>query len=212
MKKLSAKILWIIVAVLFLAAIGVVIWIANANEPLNKILIGVMVVLFISITILVQVASYRMFKNKPMIKYITKEYNTDINDYDKYLKDNNYQYSKRNYGNSYLKIDNGIAYKISLINNVDAYFKYEEDNVSVNKELDKCKAFIGLEIFDYIDDVNLKKLTEFTIQTNKLYYTALIKMDNGNYKCLNYEKPNEIFEEPYNNIFKELHLSEKNDI
>ena len=57
-----------------------------------------------------------------------------------------------------------------------------------------------------IDDANFNKLVEFTIQTNNLYYTALVKLENGNYKCLNYEKPNDVHEESVTNIFNDLEM------
>ena len=83
-----------------------------------------------------------------------------------------------------------------------------DDNYEPNKELDKCKSFVGIEIFNQIDENNYNKLKEFTIQTSNIYYTSVVKEENGNYKCLNYEAPKENHKESYEKLFNDICLEE----
>ena len=209
MKKIKARTLWIIVGILFLIAVGLIFAVQYTNDVLNKVCLVSLIVCFILITILIQFASFKSFGGQRNIKYKTKEYETSIDNLEDKLIELGYKKTKRVYGNSYLLIDNKHAYKVSIINSSNAYFSNtEEDKSKPNKELDKCETFLGLELFNEIDEDNFKKLVEFSIQTKNIYYTAFVKMDNGNYKCLNYEKPNEIHKNCYDKLMNDLGLKE----
>ena len=205
MKKIKARYLWIITGILFLIAIGLIIAVQYTKDTLNKVCLVSLVVTFILITILIQVASIKSFSAKRYIKYIEKEYKKEIEDIEDNLLKLKYKLTNRSFGRTYLLIKNKIAYKVSFVDSSINYFSNSgEDDVKPNKELDSCKAFIGIEIFNEIDEANFNKLKEFTIQTKNIYYTSVVKMDNDNYKCLNYEEPNENHKEAYDNLFNDL--------
>ena len=209
MKKIKARTVWIIVGVLFLIAIGLIFAVQYTQGVLNRVCLISLIVCFILITILIQFASFKSFGGMKNIKYIENEYKTDLEEIEDALIKLGYKKTKRVYSNSYLLIDGKHAYKVSIVNSSEAYFNNtEEDKSKPNKELDKCETFLGLELFNEIDENNFKKLVEFTIQTNNIYYTAFVKMENGNYKCLNYEAPNDKHYECYNKLMNDLHMTE----
>ena len=208
MRNIKARTLWIITAILFLIAIGLIFATQYSNGALNKFCLISLIATFVIITILIQFATLKSFNGRKNIKYKVEEYKTNLVDIEEKLISIGYKKTKRNFGNSYLLIRDKKAYKISFIDNSENYFNYDEkdDKSKPNKELDACKTFTGIEIFNQIDEKNVNKLVEFSIQTNNLYYTALVKLENGNYKCMNYEKPNENHEESVNNIFNDLEM------
>ena len=213
MKKIKARTLWIIVAILFLIAIGLIFAVQYTSGGLNKFLLVSLVICFILITILIQFASLKSFGKSRNIKYDEIEYKTNLDNIEDELIKLGYKKSKRNYGASYLLIKDTHAYKIAIVNNSNKYFSNtEEDTSAPNKELDKCETFMGIEIFNEIDEANFNKLKEFTIQTKNIYYTAFVKMENGNYKCLNYEAPNDIHSECYNKILEDLHFTQVEEV
>ena len=147
------------------------------------------------------------YKPKSII-YPTINYECDINHLEEKLRKNGYKERNVPYGLSYLKIKNKIAYKVVLVKEEDKYFNQEEDNqeVPVNKELEKCIKFIGFEIFLNISEQNLYRLPDFSIQGKNVYYTAYYASSNHQLNCLNYLEPNEDYNEAYNNIINDLNL------
>jgi len=214
MRKIKARTLWIIVGILFILAVGLIFAIQYSSDILNKVLLVTLVIDFILITVLIQFASFKSFGKVRNIKYETIEYKTDISDIESELKKQGYKKTKRNYGASYIFIKDKHAYKIAIVSDSISYFSNteENDNTPANKELDKCETFLGIEIFESIDEKNIEKLKEFTIQTKNIYYTAFVKMENGNYKCLNYEAPNEIHLDCYKNILEDLHFTQVEEV
>lgn len=212
MKKLSIKVIWLLILILFLIAVGLLFLLPHTNDPLTKILIVIVVVIFILITILIQLAAFRSFSTKRLIKYKEMEYSAKDIDLDQRLTELKYIKTNKSYGASYLLIKDKKAYKISIINDSYKYFdeSKEENNSSnvSNKKLDECKTFTGIEIFNEIDEKNLNKLADFTIQTKNVFYMALVKLENNNYKCLNYENIKEEHKDSYNNILKDLQIEE----
>lgn len=206
MKNLKVRTLWIIIIVLFLIAIGLIISCAYTDDVLNKVVIVFLGIDFILLTILVQYASFRTFKYKAKPNnYIQKEYECtgDIN-----LEKLKYVKRKRNYGESYLKINGESAYKVVFINDINGYFNQDqEDNQQHNKELEKCNKFIGIEIFNDYDEESIIKIQDFSIQGDKLYYTVLIKKEDK-YVCVNYLEPNDFHKENYEIILNDLNLKE----
>lgn len=208
MKKIRARYIWIAAGILLLIAVGLIIAVQYADGILNTICLVSLIISFILITILIQFASIKSFSGKRIIKYVEKEYKLLTDDIENNLIKNGYKMSKRSFGKSYLLIKNKKAYKVSFIDSSESYFSNEEDDYEPNKELDKCRSFIGIEIFNQIDEANYEKLKEFTIQTKNVYYTALIKMENNNYKCLNYDEPDENHKEAYEKLFNDICLEQ----
>lgn len=210
MRKLSKKTIWILVGVLFLLAILLIILCTFAEGNWPKVLMVLLAIDFIALTILVQWASFQTFrfKAKP-INYPTKDYIGSFEALEGNLKNTGFKERKEAYGKSYLKIEGAIAYKCSLILDVEKYFNPEEQPASQpNKDLEKCSKFIGLEIFHHIDEANLAKLPDFSIQGNNLFYTALLYQENDLFKCLNYVEPNGGFKEGFNKLIEGLALKE----
>ncbi len=208
MKKLKTRTIWFITIGLFIFTIGLVIAVPFTSDILNKIVVVGIVVCFIILTFLVQYASFRTFQHKHKIKYKEKEYlfNGDLTNV---LKDKGFKIRKTNYGDSYLLISNKVAYKVVLVYDIEKYFEpLEEKNTPKNKELDNCKSFIAFEIFFEMNDEVKRKIVEFSIQGEKVYYTAFSKTDSGFY-CYNYLKPEGIHEADYNELLKLLEFKEK---
>ena len=205
-KNIKTRTLWIIVGILFLLAIGLIVACAYIDESLNKLVIVLLTIDFIVLTILVQYTSLRTFKYKPkLINYPQKNYISDI-EIEEILQ-KKYKKRSRIYGDSYLKIENKVAYKVSLITDIKAYFEPEEEiDEKPNKELEKCTKFVGLEIFVDVTEEAMSKIVEFSIQGENVYYTALIKKENE-YLCLNYLEPNEFHKENVEKLYKELQLN-----
>ena len=92
-----------------------------------------------------------------------------------------FELRERNYGKSYLKIENRSAYKVVLVTDPVGYFNHDEDdeNTEPNKKLDNCLTFTAVEIFINSNDELREKLPDFTIQVEKVYYTALEKIDDN---------------------------------
>ena len=210
MRKLSAKVLWIITAVLFVLAIIDIIVIPHTVNPYNKVLTVILIIIFLLITILIQFATYKSFSKKRKIKYNTMEFESNIEDFKDELLNIEYKRTSRKYGDSFLKIDNKIAYKVTIVNDSLKYFNNdEEDNHKANKELDRCNTFCAIEIFLSVTEDVLNKIPDFMIQTDKIYYFALVKTEEGYYRCLNYEKPNDNHIESVNNLLNDLGLKER---
>ena len=68
MKKLRLSTLWIIVVLLFLAAIGLIVACAYTDNIWNTITIILLAIDFLVLTILVQYVSFRTFNYKPRAK------------------------------------------------------------------------------------------------------------------------------------------------
>lgn len=213
MKRLSKKTLWIMVAVAFLLAIVLIVCCALASGVWGNVIVVLLVIDFIFLTIGVQVAAFQTFKYKPKLqKCPQKDFEGKYDDLKKHLLDLKYKERKTPYGSSFLKIIKDTAYKCVLVDDVEKYFAEptEETNTSSsNKDLDKCKRFIGLEIFYQIDEANLVKLQDFTFQGKNVYYTALLYQENDLFKCLNYQEPKDEFAQDFNTLLSHLNMREK---
>lgn len=209
MKNIKARTLWIIIAVLFLAVIGLIFWCPNTDGALNTTIIVGIAIIFIAITFLVQVASFKSFKPKQKpINYVQKEYILD-EDINQLLKKKGYEQRNKTYGKSYLKITGDYAYKVVVVDNIENYFKDDPNDIGEpNKKLEKCSKLIGLEIFLEIDEESIRKIPDFSFQGKNVYYTALVKQENNRFVCMNYVIPTEENDEIYNNLFNELNLKE----
>lgn len=211
MRKINTKVLWISVAVAFVLAIGLILLCSQVDEKWNKLVIVLLAIDFIYLTIAIQVASFKTFSYKAKKEiYPTKDYNGSYDDIYNKLKDLGYKERKTHYGYSFLKIDGTNAYKCVLVNDYDKYFnenKSDESN-KPNKDLEKCKVFVGLELFKSIDEANLAKLQDFSFQGNNIYYTCLLFQDKNLFKCLNYVEPNIAFKEAFNKLLSDINITE----
>lgn len=214
MKKLSKKTLWIIVTVLFLLAILLIVLCSIASGIWPKVLMVLLGIDFILLTILIQRAAFISFRYKPKYNYVTKDYKGDFSLLETNLKNNKFKPRNEVYGKSFLLVLGTVAYKCNIVLNYEKYFNQpinDESNSTPNKDLEKCDRFIGIEIFKEIDEANLAKLPDFSLQGKNIYYTALLYQDNDLFKCLNYVEPNEDFNDAFNNLFEFLGLTEYNN-
>lgn len=211
MRNIKLRYFWIAAGVLLAIAVGLIITITRVDAAVSKPLTVTLIVIFVLMTFLVQYATFRSFnvRSKKKIKYPTKEYEAKDNFEDNYQK-LGYQKTIREYGNSYLKIKDKVAYKITFVKNIEKYYNHDEEKTPANKELDKCKSFIGVEIFEESTEESLRQIVDYSFQVEKIYYTALALKEDGKYKCLNYVEPLENHKEPYENIFNDLTMVEVN--
>lgn len=211
MKNLKPRTLWIILAILLVLLLSFIAICPFTDGALNTcmlVLIGVDLVL---ITILIQYASAKTFKFKAKNNYIKKEYIGPNNIIDT-LNNLGFKERKREYGLSYLKINGDVAYKVTLVNDIDIYFtpvENEENNQS-DSNLKNCKTFIGLEIFTDCNEKHIHKIPDFSIQGNNVFYTALIKTDEV-YTSLNYIEPIDIHKDNYLDLLNDLGINIKEE-
>ncbi len=215
MRRLTRKTLIIIILIELILGVVLIFATTKATDIASKVLLVATVVDFIALTFTVQALGFKSFKPK-RIKYPTKDYKSkyEFDDLSKILTLNGFKMTKRNYGDTYLLIDNKTAIKISLISDYNTYFDNEqnEDNNKPNSGLDKCEKFIGIEIFKEIDEANLDKIPLFTIQGKNVYFTALLYQNEKSFKCLNYELPNEDFSLSFDKAMNILNMQEEDDL
>ena len=212
MKKISRKVLWLITLALIILG-GVLIFVCSKvpNNYTNVIIVCIAVD-FVLATFLIQAASFKSFKYKPKNNYETKEYIGEYNNLKSLLLNNKFEEDKHNYGSSFIKVSGDDALKVTLIDDVDAYYNQTEENKNRkrNQDLDKCKRFIDIEIFREIGEYE-HRLPDFTIQGKNVYFTALLNINDNEFKCFNYVKPEEDFLEGYNKIFEYLNIRKKDE-
>ena len=209
-KNIKARYFWIAAGVLLLIAIGLIITITRVDGSYSTPLTVVLVVIFVIMTFLIQFASFKSFNGraKKKMKYPTKEFKLGVNFEDEYQK-LGYKMKNRGYGFSYLKIKDRVAYKVVIVNDINKYYNHDENqNEETNKELDKCVSFIGIEIFKESTKESLEKIVDYSFQVEKIYYTALVLKEDGNYKCLNYVSPEGKHITPFANLMNDLKCSE----
>lgn len=208
MRNIKARYLWISVGISFFIAVGLIIGVTFTSGVWTKVCIGLIAAVFIYMTIAIQMASVKSFRYKAKPKqYPQMKYKALEEDFDALLKKNGYKPRVAPYGMSYLKIEGTNAYKVVLIRNYEKYFNPDQDqeSTSPNKALEKCKKFIGCELFYEYDEETLKKLPDFNFAGDKIYYFSLYK-ENNLYICPNYIEPKEEFQELYTQIKKNLTL------
>lgn len=211
MKKLKKRTLWIATAVEFVLAIALIFVCTVVKDPWTKVIIVLIAVVFIALTITVQMASYQTFRYKPKpVNYPRKSYTGDFASLKPKLKKLGYQERKTPYGSSFLKVFGNVAYKCVLVEDSLKYFTQEpqEDTGKPNKELESCTHFVGVEIFHHIEEENVAKLPDFTLQGKNIYYTALLYQENQLFLCLNYMEPQEPFKEAFERLLSQLELTE----
>lgn len=206
MRNIKARYIWISVAVCFVLAGLLIFAVTKTTGMWTNVVIVLIAIVFIYMTVAIQIASTKTFRYKAKpIKYPTIEYSVNDLDFDAVLKKNGYKPRYTPYGAIYLKIVGINAYRVSVIKNFEKYFNQEESNeqAPANKELAKCQKFIGVEIFTEYDEDVLRKLPDFSLQGNNIYYCGFY-LEENKIVCLNYIEPNEIFAELYSNIKDDL--------
>ncbi len=211
MKNIKARYIWISVGISFLAAAGLIVGVTFTKGAWTKVCIVLIAILFIYMTIAIQMASVKTFryKAKPK-KYPTITYLIPSCDLDELVKKKGYKARIEPYGASYLKIDQTNAYKVVLIRNCEKYFHPEEEkttNSPVNKSLEKCTKFIGFEIFLDYDEDALRKLPDFNLQGNNVYYSGLY-VEDGRLICPNYIESTEAFAPLYEQLLEDLEVKD----
>lgn len=205
--RIKTRYLWISIAVCFLIAVGLIIGVTFLEKPWTTVVIVILAIIFIYMTIAIQVASTKTFRYKPKkINYPTIEYELQSNDISDIIKTKGYKKRVVPYGLSYIKTKGENAYKIVLINNSEKYFESnDESNIEGDKSLDKCKKFIGFEIFlDYNEEV-ISKLVDFNLQGNNIYYGGFYLVENK-LICPNYVEPSEGFSKLYSSLLTDLDI------
>lgn len=205
--KIKTRYLWISIAVCFLMAVGLIIGVTFLEEPWTTVVVVILAIIFIYMTIAIQVASTRTFRYKQKKRvYPTKEYNIKDNDIENIIKNKGYKKRDVPYGISYIKVVGVNAYKIVLIKDKEKYFEpNDESKIEGDKSLDKCKRFIGFEIFIDYDEEVMSKLVDFNIQGNNIYYGGFYLNDNVLY-CPNFNEPSEIFNDLYYQMLSDLDI------
>lgn len=209
--RIKTKYIWISVVICFLLTVGLIIGVTFLKDPWNTVVIVLLAIIFIYMTVAIQVATTRSVRYKPKkVNHIIKEYNLICDNINEKIKTNGYKARIVPYGTSYIKIVGTNAYKIVVINNKDKYFEpvEEENNNKTEKGLDKCKKFIGFEIFLEYDEEVLSKLVDFNIQGNNIYYGGFYINDNK-LICPNFVEPNEHFNELHKAILTDLGIVEE---
>ncbi|MBR6071459.1 MAG: hypothetical protein IKP77_01335 [Acholeplasmatales bacterium] len=210
MINIKARTLWIISLLELLVGVGLILACIYTDNGINKVMIILMTIDFLLLALTIQFASYKSFKYKSKKKvYVTKEYIND-NDLSEKLDELKFELRERNYGKSYLKIEKRSAFKVVLVTDPVGYFNHDEDdeNTEPNKKLDNCLTFTAIEVFINSNDELREKLSDFTIQVEKVYYTALEKIDDNRYLCHNYEEPNEKHKDDVNHLYEMLGFKE----
>lgn len=211
MGKMKLRTLWISVGISFLIAVGLILGVTQTKGALTTVFIVLIAIVFIYMTIAIQIASTKTFRYKAKpIKYPSKSYKFNKESVDLNLKKSGYKLRNANYGQNYLKIDKENAYKVVIVRNNENYFNQEAEEVKKpNNDLAKCKKFIGIEIFLDYNEETLKRLPDFCLQGENVYYAGLYyKEDKRELICPNYVEPIGVFEELLNNINKDLNLEE----
>ena len=211
--KIKTRYIWLMALILFLLAIGfILLAIYTPTGMSNKLFVVLMTIDLILFTFVIQWGIQRSIKFKPKkIEYETKLYESNL-DFDDALKNNKFDLRNRSYGRSYIKIEGKNAYKVVLVNDPEGYFNSDNsDSTDKNlaKRLDRCETFTAVEIFLNTNDEIKSKIADFTLQGDKVYYTALERIDDG-YLCHNYEEPSEIHKLNLAHLYEYLGLTEKN--
>lgn len=208
LKNVKARTLWIITLIVLLIAIGLVVSLMFIDKEFNTLMIVLIVISFVALTLLIQVASFKSFKFKPKdMPTVIKEYSVN-SDLIAVLRKDKYKERTKSFGVSFLKISKPNAFKVTIINDIEKYYSNDDvDNSSYEKELDKCDRMIGLEIFLNFREEDLIKFKDYSLQAKNIYYTCLY-FDNDRFVCPNYIEPDLNHQRNFEELFNELGLKE----
>lgn len=210
LKNVKARTLWIITGIILLLVIGLVILIPFVAIEFRTLVIVFMVIGFVLLTILIQVASYKTFKFKPKsTPKIVKEYESNLDIIDTLKKNKNYKERDKSFGISFLRISKPNAFKVNVVTDIEAYYNPKEsDDAKSDKNLDECDRMIGIEIFLNYSEEDIIKFNDYSLQGNNIYYTCLYKTKDNKYICPNYIEPIENHKKNFDTLFNDLGLIE----
>ena len=203
-----ARTYWLISLVLFLLAIGFVLLCIYSPGESNTIFIVLMTIDLILMTFAIQIAIQKSIKYRPKPEVFEgKRYQKTI-DFDEALKLHGFTLRNRHIGRSYIKIEGKKAFKVVIINDSSTYFDNVEEpkDEQLSHRLDQCNRFTGLEIFINHDEKLNERVIDFSFQTDKVYYTALVR-ENDEYICKNYIEPSDKHKDNYNKLLNILGLN-----
>lgn len=210
MRNIKARYIWISVAVSFVIAIGLILGLTQMDGVWQNVGITLLAITFIYMTIAIQIASTKTFRYKAKnVKYPTIDYRLKDKELEELLKKKGYKPRVTPFGAIYLKISGTYAYRVCLIRDFEKYFNQEENQQEgpANRALEKCKKFMGFEIFYSYDEDVLRKLPDFSLQGNNIYYSGFY-LEDSILKCLNYVEPNEAFAKMYQQLKEDLELED----
>lgn len=205
----KARTYWLLAILLLIISGGMVALAIYGPSSINTLSIVLMTISLILLTFDIQLAIQKSIKYRPKpIKCEERKYEKKI-DFDEALKNNGFTLRNRYIGRSYIKIEGKVAYKVVIINDSSKYFENVEEpkDDKLKDKLDKCDKFMGLEIFINPDEVIEKRIIDFSIQGEKVYYTAIMRVDDS-YVCKNYIEPSNEHKENFDYLFKLLGLEE----
>ena len=98
--------------------------------------------------------------------------------------------------------------EVVIIDDSSTYFDNVEEpkDEQLSHRLDQCNKFTGLEIFINPDEKLNERVIDFSFQTDKVYYTALVR-ENDEYICKNYIEPSDKHKDNYNKLLNILGLN-----
>ncbi len=216
LKKASSKKIWLLMLLNFgitsllfgLYLIGII--------KSDIILILSTIICFFLMTFFINEITKRMVEKKFQAKYKPKNYNADVNKIYEILSKNS-NLVEGEYGKNYLHINNKTAFKILFIKDNDKYFNNKiTENTKGNKKLEECNFFFGLEIFLDPNPELIKKIQQYTFQSEKIFYTGFYLQDDKLVQA-HYEQPWIDHEKNFEYILnllemKEIESNESNDI
>ncbi len=175
LKKISVKLILLLLLIDLLIGSLFVYFYLTQIIPSNLVMIFTGIPCLFIMSMLLNELSIRLVdkrfkrKVKPKVFYLES-----LKFLDSSMKKVNVEIKSLKYGISYLYIRNKVAYKILVVNDVDAYFNSLEDTsekkLEKNSKLEQCEKFLAFEIFETNDEEFIKKIELYNFQTEKVYY------------------------------------------
>lgn len=162
---------------------------------------------FISMSVIVNELTRRMMDKKYQAKFVSMPYEASIQTLIQILKDNKANEVTMPYATSYLLIKDKCAYKFLFVTDNEGYFgnKEVQSNSKGNKKLEECTKFYGFEIFVNVDNIIIKKLQQYTFQSDKIFYTAFYELEDKLVQA-HYEEPLIEHKDNFENILKLMEM------
>lgn len=206
--RLSKKSSIILTLTSFLCTILLIfLYVYHSSKPLMVLIIILSLIFAISMNSMVSYLAVYKFKPKPTPKEYY-QYKT-IDSLSSILLSKGFKETITSYGSYYIKIIGITAYKIILIKNLDKYFNQDQTNnesKKTTKGLEKCQEFIGFEFFYEQNEELLKKLSDFSFTTEKIFYEGFYASEEEG-KIVEYNKLNDtVHKESYEKFIEILEL------
>lgn len=163
----------ITLGIMVITGVLMFLYVKYQEKYLMTLVIIFSVLFVISMNLLV--ARIAVFKPKP-IKYPQAYYSGDgVATLESKLKNQGFKVVKRSFGTGFIKIENKVAYKILLVEDPDKYFNNDDDTTQeTTKGIDKCKRFVGFEIFYEKTEEVIKRIPDFSFKGDKILYEGFL--------------------------------------